>query len=168
LRTLSGFDDIPELLRPRVQLWQPWDQVGDGRGTMRVCNLCEPFQRLVRYRNFFAPGLPKLNATTPCGLPARGPGPGLVFANTFGVWFGNLRQSCFDVIHQSEVHHDLQTQESSRFFALLVDYPLVDLFLFNSLYGIGIEILRIASVRDHHIGELPRTFANFSRQFKDD
>jgi len=31
------------------------------------------------------PGLPKLNATTPCGLPAGGPGPGLELANTFGV-----------------------------------------------------------------------------------
>src|SRR5437867_3625119 len=46
--------------QPRVELWQPWDQVGDGRGyPERVCSVSEPLQGLMRYWNFFVPGLPK-------------------------------------------------------------------------------------------------------------
>src|SRR5437867_10253782 len=63
----------------RVELWQPWDQVGVGRGyPERVCFVSEPLQGLMRYWNFFVPGLPKLN-------------PGLKFANTFGVGFSYRR-----------------------------------------------------------------------------
>ena len=60
--------------QPRVELWQPWDQMGDDeRNPERVCWLANPFGVGWDTAHLF-PGLPKLN-------------PGLELANTFGVGF---------------------------------------------------------------------------------
>ena len=44
----------------------------------------KPFRVEKKYPNSLSQGF-KANAPTPCGLPARGPRPGLELANTFGV-----------------------------------------------------------------------------------
>ena len=61
-------------IQPRVELWQPWDQVADDEGyPERVGALANPFG-VCRIPEHLFPGLPKLN-------------PGLALANTFGVGF---------------------------------------------------------------------------------
>ena len=78
VETRANYTEGVSKCQPRVELWQPWDQVSDGCWNperVRFCSdltrLGEPFQGCVKYRRSLSQGF-KAN-------------PGLRLANTFGV-----------------------------------------------------------------------------------